>query len=194
MRLSKIGYYGDFVFYPVTVTALAAAALWTTTLESWPQWFLAFIGGFAAWTLIEYVLHRYVLHHVPYVKDMHDAHHADQMALIGTPTWFSAIIMVAIVFLPLYLIADFSIASGITCGLIVGYLWYVSVHHIVHHWRNEPGTYGYRLKRRHMLHHHFDDMGNFGVTSGFWDKVFGTDIATNTVRDGRKPRRERMGG
>src|SRR5882724_10598179 len=85
MRLSKLGYYGDFVFYPVTVTALAGAALWTTTFESWPQWFVAFVGGFAAWTLIEYVLHRYVLHHVPYVKDMHDAHHADQMALIGTP-------------------------------------------------------------------------------------------------------------
>jgi len=27
-----------------------------------------------------------------------------------------------------------------------------------------------------MLHHHVDDAGNFGVSTGFWDVVFGTDI------------------
>jgi sterol desaturase/sphingolipid hydroxylase (fatty acid hydroxylase superfamily) len=27
-----------------------------------------------------------------------------------------------------------------------------------------------------MLHHHFDEKGNFGVTNGYWDVVFGTDI------------------
>jgi sterol desaturase/sphingolipid hydroxylase (fatty acid hydroxylase superfamily) len=69
---------------------------------------------------------------------------------------------------------------------MLGYLWYVSVHHIVHHWKAEPGTYAYALKRRHMLHHHFDDMGNFGVTSGFWDRVFGTDLKGRRESEAKK--------
>jgi sterol desaturase/sphingolipid hydroxylase (fatty acid hydroxylase superfamily) len=176
MRLGRISYYGDFFVYPVAVPALAAAALWFAAAERWPLWLAGFAGGFASWTLIEYILHRFVLHHVPYIKEMHEAQHGNQKALIGTPTWLSAVMMFGIVFLPLFLISDFMIAGAITSGLMLGYLWYVTVHHVVHHWRTEPGTYGFHLKRRHMLHHHFDEKGNFGVTSGFWDKVFGTDL------------------
>ncbi len=79
MRLSKVGYYGEFVVYPVLTVGLTAAALWTAP-ESAGTWLVAFVGGIALWTLIEYVLHRYVLHHVPYIKEMHDAHHGDQTA------------------------------------------------------------------------------------------------------------------
>ncbi len=176
MRLGRVSYYGDFYVYPVAVGVLGAAALWKAEPARWPAWLAAFLIGVGLWTLIEYVLHRFVLHHVPFIKDMHGAHHADQKALIGTPTWLSAVMIFGIVFLPLMLFTDFPMAGGFTSGLMLGYLWYVSVHHIVHHWTNAPGSYGYRLKRRHMLHHHFDEMGNFGVTSGFWDKVFGTDL------------------
>ncbi len=130
-----------------------------------------------------------MLHHVPYIKDMHDAHHDDQVALIGTPIWISLAIMVVFVLLPLSLLAEQHVAIGLACGLMLGHFWYGSVHHILHHWNIQPGTYFYRLKRRHMLHHHFDEMGNFGVTSGFWDVVFGTDIK---VRVAAAPRvRER---
>ncbi len=30
------------------------------------------------------------------------------------------------------------------------------------------------MKRRHMAHHFHDESGNFGITTFFWDKVFGT--------------------
>jgi sterol desaturase/sphingolipid hydroxylase (fatty acid hydroxylase superfamily) len=53
---------------------------------------------------------------------------------------------------------------------------------MVHHWAVRPDSYGFRLKRRHALHHYFDDHGNFGVSSGFWDKVFGTDINVKAAR------------
>ncbi len=42
-----------------------------------------------------------------------------------------------------------------------------------------------------MLHHHFDEKGNFGVTSSFWDVVFGTDLK---VRVAAAPRRRENGG
>ncbi len=30
------------------------------------------------------------------------------------------------------------------------------------------------MKRRHMAHHFHDEDGNYGITTFFWDKVFGT--------------------
>ncbi len=176
MGSGKVGYYGEFVAYPVLIGSFAAAALWRVSPERSMVWMAAFISGVGLWTLVEYALHRYVLHHVPYIKEMHDAHHNEQKALVGTPIWLSLGLFVAFAFLPLRLFADPTVAAGITGGLMLGYLCFEGVHHIIHHWQINPGTYGYRLKRRHLLHHHFDDKGNFGVTTGFWDAVFRTDV------------------
>jgi sterol desaturase/sphingolipid hydroxylase (fatty acid hydroxylase superfamily) len=30
------------------------------------------------------------------------------------------------------------------------------------------------MKKRHMAHHFHDEDGNYGITTFFWDKVFGT--------------------
>ena len=30
------------------------------------------------------------------------------------------------------------------------------------------------MKKRHMAHHFHDESGNYGITTFFWDKVFGT--------------------
>jgi sterol desaturase/sphingolipid hydroxylase (fatty acid hydroxylase superfamily) len=186
MRISRYSYYGDFVIYPLLVAGLGIAALARPSPEALGKWFVCFAIGLGVWTLAEYMLHRFVLHHVPYVKDMHDAHHDDEKALIGTPTWLSFIILGGGVLLPLYLTFDFIVMSGLAGGIVVGYLWYVTVHHMVHHWEVRPDGYGYRLKRRHALHHYFDDHGNFGVSSGFWDRVFGTNINVKTARARRR--------
>jgi sterol desaturase/sphingolipid hydroxylase (fatty acid hydroxylase superfamily) len=175
MRLGKVGYYAEFVVYPVLTAGLAATALWQAPQRG-AIWLSTFIAGVGLWTLVEYVLHRYVLHHVPYIKEMHEAHHGDQQALIGTPVWLSLAIFAGAVFLPLWFVTDPVVTAGLTGGLMLGYFCYGGAHHIIHHWHVEPGTFGYRLKRRHLLHHHFDDKGNFGVTNSLWDVVFGTNI------------------
>jgi len=167
MRISRYSYYGDFIVYPALVLALSLAALVHPSLGIFGAWSLSFLIGLGVWTFAEYMLHRFVLHHVPYIKDMHDAHHEDEKALIGTPTWLSFIIIGGGVLLPLYFALDFIVMSGLSAGIVVGYMWYVTVHHMVHHWEVRPDSYGYRLKRRHALHHYFDDHGNFGVSSGF---------------------------
>ena len=189
MRLGRIGYYADFYVYPVVIAGLATYAIWQGPEGAWSTWLSAFVAGAALWTLVEYLLHRFVLHHVPYIKDMHDAHHEDQQALIGAPIWVSLSLMVVVVLIPLSLIAEQNVAIGLACGLMLGHFWYGSVHHILHHWKIKPGSYWFRLKRRHMLHHHFDEMGNFGVTSGFWDVVFGTDIKVRVAASPRLPER-----
>jgi sterol desaturase/sphingolipid hydroxylase (fatty acid hydroxylase superfamily) len=192
MRLGKISYYADFYIYPAAIAGLAAFAIWQGPPGGWATWLGAFVSGVGLWTLIEYLLHRFVLHHVPYIKEMHDAHHHDQTALIGTPIWISLSIMVVFVLIPLNFVVEQHVAIGLACGLMLGHFWYGGVHHILHHWKIEPGSYWYRLKRRHMLHHHFDEMGNFGVTSGFWDVVFGTDIKVRVAAPARLREREQQ--
>ena len=184
MRLSSANYYADYIVYPLAVTSMTAAALYTTGFERWHIWALSVATGAVTWTFAEYQLHRWVFHHVPVIKDMHEAHHDDQKALIGTPSWLSLVLMAVLVLLPAILLAGFAYGVGFTAGIMLGYYAYILVHHGVHHWRVTPGSYLYRLKHRHALHHHFSDEGNYGVTTGFWDKVFGTDIKVGAARAG----------
>lgn len=58
-------------------------------------------------------------------------------------------------------------------SFIVGYLCYDYIHFYVHHFqpRHPIGKF---LKQSHMLHHYKDPESRWGVSSPFWDYVFGT--------------------
>ncbi len=194
MRLSAVTYYADFVVFPVGAVALATAGAWTMPTADLPFMALASLTGIALWPLAEYVLHRWAFHRLPPMKGMHEAHHRQGRALIGTPWWISLPLVAVVVLLPAYLAVGFGYAAGFTAGLMLGYTAYMIVHHGVHHWPIEPGTFADRLKRRHQLHHRFDgrgqyDQGNYGVVTGFWDRVFGTDLglAPTTAQPRRTP-------
>jgi sterol desaturase/sphingolipid hydroxylase (fatty acid hydroxylase superfamily) len=154
------------------VVSLAGAALWHAGSISATKWISIFLVCLALWTLD--LMHRFVLHHVPYIRDVHDDHHVNELEPIGTPTYLSLGLHALLVFFPVLLFSSFAMASAASCGLMLGYLWYISVHHVLHHWHPVHSGYIYSLKRRHALHHHFDGTTNFGVTTGFWDRVFGT--------------------
>ncbi len=174
MQLGLIGYYSDFVVYPAAIAILAATGLSHAGEAGMWAWLATALFAVGLWTLIEYLMHRYVLHRVPYIKQMHDHHHVEERASEGTPTWISLPAHALIAFFPVLAVSDFATASAVTCGLMLGYLWYVSVHHILHHWHPVHPGYFYTLKRRHAMHHHVDAETNFDVTSIFWDRVFGT--------------------
>jgi len=184
MHLSKAGYYADFVVYPVLILSLlgyqllqiGAGALRLAMLV------IVCIAGVCLWTLIEYLLHRYVLHRVPVLHDMHEAHHADPSALVGTPSWLSALLFVVAAFLPANWAFGSTAACALTAGMMLGYLCYVGVHHVTHHWRLVPGSWLYGLKHRHARHHYAKTPGNFGVTTMFWDRVFGTGLEAGVRR------------
>jgi sterol desaturase/sphingolipid hydroxylase (fatty acid hydroxylase superfamily) len=175
MRLSKAGYYADYVVYPVLLLPLAAVAVVDRTLEERAAWCIALCGGVIAFTLLEYLTHRVLLHGVPPFSGLHDVHHRSPTADIGIPTWLSAAFGGA-VFASLYLGAGLNLASGLTAGLILGYLWFGLLHHAVHRWRARDGSYLHRAKRRHSRHHHERQPGNFGVTTAYWDRLFGTTV------------------
>jgi sterol desaturase/sphingolipid hydroxylase (fatty acid hydroxylase superfamily) len=181
--MSKLGYYGEFFFYPVAVVVSMAAITWRGSVDRWTVVLGALAAGALLWTLVEYLLHRYILHHLPYIKEMHEAHHNEQDALIGTPIWVSLASFAGLLVIPLWFTAGPIITAATTAGMMLGYFWFESVHHVLHHWTIKPDTYAFRLKRRHMLHHHFDNAGNFGVTNGLWDVVFGTNVTVRAAGD-----------
>ncbi len=181
MRLGKFGYYCEFFLCPAFAVALVAWVATHLPTSAWPDWAITAVAGIAAWTLVEYLMHRFVFHRVPFVRDMHEQHHERHDELVGTPAWISLPAM-AVVGVGLIGVFGLEAGSALTTGLTLGYWWYIGVHHILHHWRIPNHGYAFRLKRRHALHHHFDESANFGVTSGFWDYVFGTTVSVQRQR------------
>lgn len=181
---NRVAYFADFIVYPVVVVALVAAYFLHYDGRPWAWLAMIAVGGFV-WTLVEYIIHRAVLHHVVYFRNLHDQHHSTPTELIDTPVWMSFSFMALGVLLPSWLTFGFGAASGFTIGMTLGYLTYGLMHHAMHHWRIPHDTYLYRAKRRHAQHHASTDEGNYGVSSPFWDYVFGTilpDPATTAKR------------
>ena len=155
----------------------------TTSLEGVGYWFL----GIFLWTFFEYILHRCLFHVDKYLPDnrvgitthflLHGIHHylpMDKYRLVMPPTLF---IVLAI---PFYNLAHFVFAYNrfaaieVFSGGIFGYICYDLTHYFLHH-RNLP-LYYRELKKYHLQHHFADFENGFGVTSPFWDRVFGTQL------------------
>lgn len=175
MKLSNVFYFGDFVASPIAIFALAIVALAGRGIESGGLWILAVLVGLGAWTLVEYVVHRWIYHCVPFFEKFHDAHHLDPGALVGAPSFFGVAIILGFFFAPLLAIG-LVVASGFASGMLVGYIGYMLVHHLSHHTEPRPGTLLYQARIRHMVHHYHAKPCNYGVTTSFWDRVFSTTL------------------
>lgn len=171
---SRGAYRADFVVYGSAVPLLAAYLLLEGPRALWPQMALWALIGIAGWSLIEYLLHRFVLHGVQPFQGWHAEHHQRPAALICAPTILSAVLILTLVFLPVLLVSTLWRACALTLGVLAGYLGYAVVHHATHHWRSEQSAWLRKRKRWHARHHQARTPACFGVTSGFWDHVFGS--------------------
>jgi sterol desaturase/sphingolipid hydroxylase (fatty acid hydroxylase superfamily) len=175
MNLSKSLYFGDLVASPIAIIVLATVALAGRDIAAVGLWIVALLAGVGAWTLVEYAVHRWLYHRVPFFEKFHDAHHADPRALIGTPSFVSVAMVLGVFLLPLLPIGLVA-ASGFASGALLGYIGYMLVHHLSHHMEPRPGTLLYQARIRHMAHHYHGTPGNYGVTTSFWDRVFSTNL------------------
>lgn len=173
MGLSSWGYYADFVVYPLLIVACAALSAHRAPAQAIEPWLASLVLGLLAWTALEYVLHRWVLHHMPPFNRLHALHHANPAALIGTPTWVSAPLFLAL-WAGLAFEGSAAVAGGLSVGLMSGYLAYAAVHDAVHHRRARPGTWLYRAKLRHTRHHRIGAHTEYGVSNGVWDALLHT--------------------
>jgi cyclopropane-fatty-acyl-phospholipid synthase len=176
---SRAAYAVDFVIYGGTVVVLLGWLVWRTPADLWLAVCALAIAGVLSWTLIEYLLHRFVLHGMQPFKRWHAEHHARPTALICAPTLFTSTLFLVLVFLPALLLVELWVANALTLGMVAGYLAYATTHHATHHWRGSSQWLKQR-KQWHALHHAKESQpGRFGVSSGFWDRVWGTDTAAS---------------
>jgi dihydroceramide fatty acyl 2-hydroxylase len=148
-----------------------------------------FAAGVLAWTLSEYVLHRWVFH---WTNDtalgkrihflLHGVHHDypnDKDRLV-MPLGFS--VPLSFVFYGLFrALMGQNVGEPFFAGFVLGYLGYDGIHYAVHHFPMKGGASRY-VKRHHMLHHHADHDGGFGVSSPLWDVIFRTMPVANRRR------------
>ena len=136
---------------------------------------VAVIVGFMTWGLLEYVLHRWVLHGPPSMaRRGHARHHADPRALISTPLFVimtGALATWALV----RLVLPSGVAALLVFGLYAGYNYFALVHHLQHHRAKDLSRVAYlrRLERLHDTHHH-RQVVNYGISTTMWDRLLGT--------------------
>lgn len=177
---SRTAYGADFALYGGAVLALAAFMLLKSPRAQWLETTALTLAGLASWSVIEYALHRFVLHGLQPFKSWHAAHHQRPTALICAPTLLSASLIFTLVFLPALALGTLWPACAFTLGVLAGYLAYAVTHHATHHWRAGSGWL-MRRKQWHALHHHqLEQAGYYGVSSGFWDRVLGSDRPAST--------------
>lgn len=138
-----------------------------------------FTIGMLAFTLVEYLMHRFI-YHLPSVYHeggvafaLHGIHHKfprDKKRLVMPPV-LSVVLASLILGLNYFLMGNNGFPF--TAGFLFGYAAYLSVHYIVHRFKPPKNAFKV-LWIHHSIHHYQDDEVAFGVSSPLWDYVFGT--------------------
>lgn len=144
-----------------------------------------FCGGWLAWTLVEYTVHRF-LYHTTFLGSllnrlrdrahwMHHRHPKDPYCL-AMPPLMSAILGTAFFFLFYLVLAD--MAFPFFSGFMWGYLYYLLIHYYQH--KISKPHFLKKLHAHHVIHHYIEPNSNFGVSTRLWDIIFGTLYRKNS--------------
>jgi sterol desaturase/sphingolipid hydroxylase (fatty acid hydroxylase superfamily) len=152
---------------------------------------VAFLAGWFAWTLGEYLMHRFAMHEMKgkgLASREHLTHHADRDSILEKwPIAWAGIVTFG--FLTFFVVGGFALGHTVGFVLWVGWVFGYGFYDL-HHWRahRRPIANRYEAKlRRHHFHHHFGHpMTNHCVTMPLWDHVFGTYVEPGMVRVPRR--------
>lgn len=159
------------VFLYLSIGYFGYSVVWTAGM---------WVSGLLLWTLVEYLLHRFVFHFHP-SSDLgkrihflaHGIHHDypnDSKRLVMPPAMG---VVIAIPIFSLMYLAVGTLAFAMMAGLLCGYLVYDMLHYATHHARWKWKWF-LKIKEHHMVHHFQDPDNGYGVSSPFWDKIFRT--------------------
>ncbi len=175
-------YYAIQAYLLLALAAIVAAVLMPPTLV---QGLVAALFAVIAYPMIWYLLHRYVLHSrwmwkSPLTartwKRIHYDHHQD-------PNHLEVLFGALHTTLPTIVLATVPVgwliggAGGAAVALAAGLLTtcVYEFFHCIQHLSYKPKHPALvEMKRRHMAHHFHDETGNFGITSFWPDRLFGT--------------------
>jgi len=150
---------------------------------------ISFFIGVATWTFMEYVLHRFLGHEHKgknFFKVEHSLHH--QKVHYFAPVYkkvLAATVVAGLLISIISILLSLQVAIAFTVGLMGMYGVYEYVHTRYH--RKGPIAKVFIILRKHHFYHHFHQPKlNHGVTTRFWDRIFGTFHSVETVRVPRK--------
>jgi len=143
--------------------------------------------GVFAWTLLEYVIHRFIFHTEESLPDhplflcfhflIHGIHHAfpmDSLRLVFPPVF--SFVLSLIVKGGINLLIPSAWGDSLFAGIVFAYIWYDCFHYYIHHGAPGIGYFKF-MKSYHTQHHYTQNMNGYGVSNHFWDIVFGTKLA-----------------
>lgn len=169
-----------FVYTPL-ICYFSYSFLSDTTLAYYNDLGLFALGIFI-WSFFEYVAHRFLFHYQPSSAWgqrmhflLHGVHHDypnDSWRLV-MPPGFS--LPLAILFYFIY-IGLLGTTYGLPCytGFVFGYVVYDTLHFALHHAKFIKAKWFVKLRKHHIDHHFSNPDEGFGVSSFFWDYIFGT--------------------
>ncbi|MGV9012352.1 MAG: sterol desaturase family protein [Flavobacteriales bacterium] len=147
---------------------------------SWGTAMVFFLGGVVLFTLVEYAMHRY-LYHIPaqtekrkrfqyVIHGVHHDHPRDKTRLAMPPLLS---IVLALLFISLFRLVIGPNGYAFGGGFLFGYSTYLLAHYAIHIYK-QPHNFLGIIWKHHNLHHFVGDDGAFGVSTPFWDYIFGT--------------------
>jgi dihydroceramide fatty acyl 2-hydroxylase len=177
-RLSRVHWYVPPAVYGPCVLALLVVSFRTLAPGIV---LLGAIVGYFAWTLTEYLGHRFLFHaslpgkigarlHL-LLHGVHHDHPNDPLRLV-MPVLLSAPILMAAL-LVARTVVGLPGGFAVMAGYVLGYLGYDLTHYYLHHGA-PTSRLGRALRRNHMRHHFREPERGFGVSAPWWDHVFGT--------------------
>jgi len=135
------------------------------------KWFSLTCFGVVIYTFLEYIFHRWILHE--FLANAHNNHHRKprNLRIIATPILPVQLYDFFVILLLMYFIGR-EYAYAINCGISFGQCVMDTVHILFHStfrpWYLESA-------RSYHLHHHFiREEQAHGLTTSFWDLIFGT--------------------
>jgi dihydroceramide fatty acyl 2-hydroxylase len=148
------------------------------------NWQIGLLLGFGvlSWSLIEYVLHRFIFHYNAkselgrkILYQAHLSHHEDPTATnrIFASLYLSIPIAAAYWLVAWLVTGSPAAASYLFIGMSAGYFCYEWLHFQCHHRKSRLWLLRY-LRKYHLQHHYKTPELRFGVTSPLFDVVFGT--------------------
>jgi len=130
-----------------------------------------FVAGVLVWTFLEYLIHGWLSHTFrTFAKRLHAVHHGDAHAVFTVRAWFP----IAAIWTILAVLLGWTPGLVLFSGIVAGFIGYETVHYRIH-FRPPHGPTEHFLRSRHLVHHEYYPNQCFGVTSAFWDLVFGTE-------------------
>ncbi|XP_025944380.1 fatty acid 2-hydroxylase [Apteryx rowi] len=149
-----------------------------------------FLLGMFLWSLVEYLIHRFVFHMKPPASNyylitlhflLHGQHHKspfDSSRLVFPPV--PASLVVGFFYGVLRLLLPEVLGLSLFVGGLCGYVVYDMMHYYLHYGSPKKGTYLYGLKAYHVKHHFEHQKSGFGISTRFWDYPFRTLIPEET--------------